>query len=76
MTLTSTQELTSQIDRVCIPMHGGNQRDSGTAREPFNGDHYNRRAHRVDESLRFVRAAHDYDRHSATIKDCVHSGPE
>lgn len=23
MTLTSTQELTSQIDRVCIPMHGG-----------------------------------------------------
>ena len=23
MTLMSTQELTSQIDRVCIPMHGG-----------------------------------------------------
>ena len=23
MALTSTQELTSQIDRVCIPMHGG-----------------------------------------------------
>ena len=23
MASTSTQELTSQIDRVCIPMHGG-----------------------------------------------------
>lgn len=53
-----------------------NQRDSGTGREPFNGGHINRRAHRVHESLRIVRAAHDYDRYSATIKDCVHGGPE
>lgn len=42
----------------------------------FDGSVINRRAHRVHESLRFVRAAHDYDRYSATIKNCVHGGPE
>jgi hypothetical protein len=48
--------------------------DAGTGQKPGNGSLINRRALCVHDSLPFVSAAHDDDRHGRPIQHRVHGG--